>query len=156
MSALMCGMTKGRAMDRNRQRLTNEMAARREQLRLNWTKVAQLAGMTPQNLLRIRNGEIAVTDDAANGIERALQWSEGSVQQILEGHDAKERDPEPMRVQPSRGTLTRAQIARMSKGQISDIAEMIRETVGKEAAIDWVVGASRIQDEELQGGRRTG
>lgn len=82
-------------MEENRQRLADRMNDRRRELRIRWTGVARRAGMTPQNLLRIRKGDISVTWEAADGIDDALQWRRGSVQAILEG-----REPIPLPQQP--------------------------------------------------------
>lgn len=67
------------------QRLNTAMDARRTELRLRWTQVAQRAGMTPRNLERIRKGETAITPFTAVAIERALEWAEGGVEAALAG-----------------------------------------------------------------------
>lgn len=61
-------------MDEVRARLAEEMNSQRKKLGLRWNEVATRAGMTAQNLLRIRNGEIAISELAAAGIDRALEW----------------------------------------------------------------------------------
>jgi transcriptional regulator with XRE-family HTH domain len=77
-------------MDETRDRLAREMEKRRKKLRLRWPQVAQLAGVSVQTLLRIRNGTTPVTDFAAEGIEQALQWPSDTVATILAG-----RQPSP-------------------------------------------------------------
>ena len=73
-------------MDADRTRLAQAMTARRVALRpLQWKEVAKRAGMSEQNLLRIRNGEISLTPEAIAGIEIALRWDVGSVKAILAG-----------------------------------------------------------------------
>lgn len=72
-------------MDGDRKRLAAAMDSRRLELRLRWKKVAELAGMSEANLLRIRNDEISLTTFAAAGIEAALQWEKDSVLAVLEG-----------------------------------------------------------------------
>lgn len=67
------------------QRLARLMNARRVRLQRRWNTVAELAGMDPSNLRRIRRGEIEVTDFAAAQIERGLDWEPGSVAAILAG-----------------------------------------------------------------------
>jgi hypothetical protein len=59
-----------------------ELDVRARQLRLRWTQIASVAGMSVQNLLRIRKGEIALTDWAASGIDKALQWPDGFTKRI--------------------------------------------------------------------------
>jgi transcriptional regulator with XRE-family HTH domain len=69
-----------------RHQLDERMDARRNELRVTWTEIARRAGMTPQNLVRIRKGQISISWDAADGIERALRWERGSVEAaVLEG-----------------------------------------------------------------------
>lgn len=72
-------------MDPNRERLSERMEDRRKELRLKWTQVGRRGGMSPQNLLRIRNGVISITEDAADSVEDGLFWARGSVQAILDG-----------------------------------------------------------------------
>jgi hypothetical protein len=55
------------------------MDQRRRDLRIRWSEVARRAGMSAQNLLRIRRGQ-TITWDAADGIEYALGWTKGSVE----------------------------------------------------------------------------
>lgn len=74
-------------MDEARALLTEEMNARRKHLRLRWTEVARRAGMSPQNLLRIRTGAIALTDFATVGLEQALEWQSGYIDAFLATED---------------------------------------------------------------------
>lgn len=84
----------------SRRRLDDLMNERRRELRIKWTEVARRAGMTPQNLLRIRKGQISISWDAADGIDDALQWERGGVQAIIDGRIpvkllvARPQDPE--------------------------------------------------------------
>lgn len=52
---------------------------------MTYAEAASRAGMSSQNLYRIRMGEIEISYRAADGIEDALQWSRGSVQRLLDG-----------------------------------------------------------------------
>jgi transcriptional regulator with XRE-family HTH domain len=63
-----------------RDQLDAWMEDRRRELRVRWSEVARRAGMSPQNLLRIRKGQISISWDAADGIEDALLWDRGSVE----------------------------------------------------------------------------
>lgn len=64
----------------NRQRLDTWMNERRRELRIRtWNQVADRAGMTSENLRKIRRGEISISENAADGIEDALQWERGAV-----------------------------------------------------------------------------
>lgn len=70
----------------SRKRLDELMNERRRELRIKWSEVARRAGMTPQNLLRIRKGDISITWDAADGIDDAMLWTRGSVEAaVLKG-----------------------------------------------------------------------
>lgn len=66
--------------DERRAFLDQHMEERRQELRLRWSQVARLAGMRQENLLRIRKNRISISWEAADGIERALQWESGSVE----------------------------------------------------------------------------
>lgn len=68
-----------------RKRLADVMNQRRRQLRMQWIDVAERAGMGVQNLLRIRTGQIGISEKAADGIDDALGWEPGSVEKILNG-----------------------------------------------------------------------
>lgn len=57
---------------------------------LRWGQVAQRAGMDAANLRRIRRGEIALTEFAAVGIDRALEWPKGQAWGIY--HEASPGD----------------------------------------------------------------
>lgn len=88
-----------------RERLAEEMDGRRKKLRLRWNQVAQRAGISVQTLLRIRSGETAVTDFAAEGIEQALDWPTGYIGNVLSDStstpdqmDKDEQDHEALKV----------------------------------------------------------
>jgi hypothetical protein len=74
------------------------MNDRRVALGLQWVDVARRAvtargnPMSVQNLLRIRKGDVDVTDMAADQIERALEWAPGSVAKTLKGGEPTIRD----------------------------------------------------------------
>ncbi len=72
------------ASERRRQ-LAAHMNERRRQLRINWNEVARRAGMTVENLRRIRRGTISVSENAAVQIDAALGWEPGSVESFLAG-----------------------------------------------------------------------
>lgn len=60
---------------------------------LRWSQVAQRAGMDPANLRRIRRGKIALTEFAAIGIDRALEWPQGQ-SWVAYYTDGAEEEPE--------------------------------------------------------------
>jgi hypothetical protein len=74
------------------------MNERRRQLRIRqWVQVAQRAGMSDENLRKIRRGEISISENAADGIEEALQWRRGSVEAAV----VYGRKPEPIETAPA-------------------------------------------------------
>lgn len=62
----------------NAEDLNRRMNPRRLELHLRWNQVATRAGMDVANLRRIRNGEIALTEFAGAGLDRALEWPDGT------------------------------------------------------------------------------
>lgn len=88
-------------MDETRKRLAEEMEQRRKKLRLRWTQVARRADMSVQTLLRIRSGETAVSDFAAEGIEQALEWPTGHVAEVLGAQREQVPEPQPEPVDPA-------------------------------------------------------
>lgn len=79
-----------------RAQLDTWMDERRRVLRIKWSEVARRAGMTAQNLLRIRKGQISISWDAADGIEDALRWEVGAVEAaVLHGTKPTPRAPAP-------------------------------------------------------------
>lgn len=99
-----------------REQLGKWMETRRRDLRVKWTQVAPRAGMSVQNLLRIRKGQISITWDAATGIDDALRWERGSVEAaVTEGRAPTLKavmDPPPDIEQgpPSRPSLWTAEM----------------------------------------------
>lgn len=89
-------------MDDTRKRLDDLMEARRKELRIRWTEVARRAGMSPQNLLRIRKGLIAVSWEAAKGIDYAMEWAAGSVESFVERGEEPRRSTGARPVEPPR------------------------------------------------------
>ncbi|GGK62280.1 hypothetical protein Sme01_04250 [Sphaerisporangium melleum] len=72
-------------MDANRARLAELLNERRLELRLRWTDVSELAGVTRETLRQVRRGEGEIRELTKRGIETAMQWSPGSVDAILRG-----------------------------------------------------------------------
>lgn len=70
--------------DEVRARLDREMDRRRLELHLRWNQVAERAGMTYGNLHKIRKGQTALTEFAKSGLERALDWPRGHIDQSIE------------------------------------------------------------------------
>lgn len=75
-------------------RLGAAMNDSRVDMGLRWSEVARRAGMSPQNLLRIRKGEIAVTELSARSIERVFDWPQGRVKALLDDSGSPLPDPE--------------------------------------------------------------
>jgi transcriptional regulator with XRE-family HTH domain len=63
------------------------MDQRRQQLGLSWREVAAEAGITQETLRAIRRGANDPSTLTKRGIERALEWSPGSVDRVFAGDD---------------------------------------------------------------------
>lgn len=118
-------------MDKAREILTAAMERDRKRLGLEWTDVARLAGMTPQNLLRIRNGEIkSLSDNAKRGIETAFRWPEGSVDKILMGGEPPRVDYKQLAPRGEDEVLSaflsrlRERIVTMSSAELMELLEL--------------------------------
>lgn len=70
-----------------RQRLTRLIEQRAGELDLDWNAVAELAGLTKEGLRGVRFGNGRMRVKTKGGLERALQWTAGSVDRILAGGD---------------------------------------------------------------------
>ncbi|ANZ35565.1 hypothetical protein BBK82_05175 [Lentzea guizhouensis] len=96
---------------------------------MRWSQVAREVGMTPQNLLRIRKGEITVTTLAARGIERVFDWPQGRVEAL---ESAGSPLPDPATFNPMTASvddLARVIAAMIDSERYSDeeIAATIRD-----------------------------
>ena len=80
-----------------RRALAQHMDTRRRELRLRWADVARDAHMTTEGLRGIRQGDGKIMPLSKQGIEDALAWEQGSIDEILAG-----RKPRPRRVVVSR------------------------------------------------------
>lgn len=78
-----------------RERLKNAIENRAVELRLKLNQVAQRAGMSAANFLRIRTGEVGLTPLAVAAIEDALEWEAGSIQAVLDGARPAPRHTHP-------------------------------------------------------------
>lgn len=92
----------GMSTETPRQRLARLMDERRADLDLTWNEVAERAGVTREGLRRTRVGSGHIRSLTKRGIERALQWSAGSVDRVLAGEE-----PEPA---PPSGRLYNARL----------------------------------------------
>lgn len=78
--------------------LDEAMDERRKVLRKRWNVIAREAGMSTQHLNRIRAGKVTLTDFAAAGIDRALDWQTGHAWRIYQdagGLPADDQAPTP-------------------------------------------------------------
>lgn len=132
-------------MDPNRKNLADHMAARREALRLSWREVARLAGMTEQNLLRIRQGDITVTDQAATGIDHALKWRDG-VRAALNGDTPT---PEETEVRRTSGEVPR--VVTMTADELAARFVDIWKDLGDDEAKRFLAAAIKLREEMLTG-----
>lgn len=66
-------------------RLSEAMEVDRGRLRLKWTHIARRIDITVQHLLRIRTGAVPLTAFVASGIDRALEWPDGTASRVYSG-----------------------------------------------------------------------
>lgn len=144
-------------MDELRVRLAQLLDDQRRRRFLKWVDVARELGMSPQNLTRIRNGEISISADAAKVIERFLLWQPGGLQTFLAGDD-----PDPLvPVDAPRGRhheWSQESIDRihsMTFDEITEIGRQIRATSGERAAVLWLAEAWQIKREQAVAGSGT-
>ena len=127
-------------MDTDRAQLDTTLNQRRLQLGLRWVAVARRAGMTPQNLNRIRNGEISLSENAAAGIERALEYVAGT---LASGNPVPSEDqPKPA---ATRRNEARRFIASLTREELVDAANLYAEAFGDEAAEAFLLRAAEIR-----------
>lgn len=70
---------------KSHERLDRYINERRLELRLKLNQVADLAGISVPTLTALRKGTNIPTEDTKHGVERALQWTPGSIDRILAG-----------------------------------------------------------------------
>lgn len=90
-----------------RQRLARLMDERRSDLGLTWNEVADKAGITREGLRRMRTGTGHIRSLTKRGIERALQWTSGSVDRILAGGEPNIVHEASARLSPTDDALER-------------------------------------------------
>lgn len=61
------------------------MNARRADLDMTWKDVAEKGGLTTETLRQVRLGDSDIRELTKRGIERALSWTQGSVDAVLAG-----------------------------------------------------------------------
>lgn len=132
-------------MEPNRQRLTDHMIEQATELRLSWREVARRAGMTEQNLRRVRVGDISVTENAAEGIENALSWQPGSVRAILSGGKPTLRVPGPRN--PDEKVL---RVVTMTPEELAARYVDVRKDLGADEAQRYLAAAIRLREEWIR------
>jgi hypothetical protein len=138
-------MARRSKMDPNRERLANYMAARRVELRRPWREIAAAAGMSEQNLLRIRQGDITVTEQAARGIDTALNWEPGSVLAILDDGEPTPKDAVTPRT--PRGNQGIPRVALMSPEELAEITVDLMEVSGPDEAKRFLSNAVKLREQ---------
>jgi transcriptional regulator with XRE-family HTH domain len=93
--------------DSRHERLDAAIADRRLELGLSWKEVAQAADISEATLRAIRNGANEPSALTARGIERALGWTAGSVERVLDGGAPGTAPGGPTRPSPKSDALER-------------------------------------------------
>jgi transcriptional regulator with XRE-family HTH domain len=120
----------GGVVDPARERLAAAMNRRRLDLGIRWREVAQRAGMTEQNLIKIRKGVTNLTEDAGAAIERALRWQAGSVAAVIMGDEPVESHA------PDRPT--RPGIENATPEQLVEMRQIVEDVMGPDAADEFL------------------
>lgn len=126
------------------ERLADELDLERQDRVVKWTFVARELNMSPQHLLRIRQGKVPITRDVAAAIDKFLGRDRGYAWSIIASGT-----PLPSEV-PARREWSAEQRARwktMSGIEIVDEARRIGETDGRDARIEYLEAALAAQDE---------
>ncbi|GAB3156555.1 hypothetical protein GCM10027258_63170 [Amycolatopsis stemonae] len=138
-------------MNERRARLAQLLEDQRERRHIKWVDVARELHMTPQNLTRIRDGKISISDKAASMIERFLLWEPGGMEIFLAGGE-----PTPLGVPDTpRGrhhTWSPESIDRiraMPFDEIMEIGRQFKATSGEDAAVLWLAEAWQIKKEQV-------
>lgn len=129
-----------------RHQLEKLMDERRREIRIQWKDLAVRAGMSVQNLLRIRREEQPISPAAADGIEDALGWSRGSIHAFLDhgqaptlrqvDHDEPEASEDAIVFVGLREKMRQRRLPmtpRLFKRLLRAIDEEYRETAGQRA-----------------------
>lgn len=69
------------------------MDDRRSELGMRWADVAEAAGVTTETLRMVRGGDSPIRALTKRGIERALLWQTGSVDEVLAGREPRPVEP---------------------------------------------------------------
>jgi transcriptional regulator with XRE-family HTH domain len=127
---------------------------------MRWVVVADRAGMSVQNLLRIRKGQIAVTAEARLQIGKGLEIEPDSITDVIDGVATKLR---PVVAPPSLGEVRNAQarILAATPEQLVEMMELVEHAYAREFPVDiarakartWLSDAMRIREQHHTVGR---
>jgi len=122
-----------------RRQLAAHMNERRRQLRIDWNEVARRAGMTVENLRRIRRGTISVSENAAVQIDEALGWELGSVEAFLAGGvEPQAKAESAKRLRPVNWTTEKEAVFRRIEDFLSAEGVYMEEADLEEAAVRYL------------------
>lgn len=93
------------------------MAERRRELRLSATAAAQIAGINRATWSTAENAQRVPQPHNRAGIEQALAWESGSVDRLLAGGRAVERDRPVAAAPPADEVDIDAEVARIQAGR---------------------------------------
>src|SRR5690606_4750208 len=89
-----------------RKRLARLIDEERSRRGMHWIEVARRAGLTKEGLRNVRQGTGEIRAKTKRGLERALGWAPGSIDEILAGRDpipaqTQDTPPAPVEQQPA-------------------------------------------------------
>ena len=106
-------------------RVVAELTEKRQDKLLKWTAVAQQLGITPQHLLRIRNGDSPISEDVAAAIDRFLDRPRGYTWKLL-GRGGAPLDPTDEELAAMTVDEAKAYIIRVGKARGVEAAKQAR------------------------------
>jgi len=115
-----------------------DIDAERQNRLVKWTVVAREFNITPQHLLRIRQGKSPITRDVAVAIDRFLGRERGTTWQLLQAPAA---DDESAGAEP-----TDERLAEMTNRQIAELAIKYQNERGPEARRNFLQRAKAARD----------
>jgi transcriptional regulator with XRE-family HTH domain len=129
--------------DAARRRLDEAMDQRRLELGLEWREVAERAGITYETLRAARRGKGNIPPRTRRAIERGLQWSPGSVAELLAG-----RSPTRDVAAITEGEVAQGheRILSATPQELVEMRSVIEGVLGREEADEFLTRAIALRE----------
>ncbi len=124
------------------ERLWGAIEARAAKLKMNWTEVAGAVSLSDMSLYKIRDGVGLSQRKKIDGIDKGMQWEEGSTRAILAGGEPVPLDP------PDYLTREEAEQQYARRDVVEGLLEIVESTPGTvDALVRQLEEMRRVQDE---------